>query len=133
MADIFGTGGQIEIDETRTTRTSWIGIIVGFTFVAFSLLSLIFGRGPVSKLLIGRNIESLTGDSAWNMIGWLFGAVLVPLVVIVSHQRELRQSLSPDHIKVSSRMRFLGVILVLGLFISTLHAFLGSMQIRFGV
>ena len=83
--------------------------------------------------LIGRNIESLTGDSAWNMIGWLFGAVLVPLVVIVSHQRELRQSLSPDHIKVSSRMRFLGVILVLGLFISTLHAFLGSMQIRFGV
>ena len=133
VADIFGIAGQIEVDEDRTTRTSWIGSGVGFGLVVTSLVFLPFGRGPIANLLAASDVDALTGDPMWNLFGWLVGAVLVPLVVIFFHQLELRQALSPDHIEVKARKKLLGAVLVLGLLISTLHAFLGSVQIQFGV
>ena len=133
MADIFGIGGQIEFDEVRTTRTSWIGFGVSFALAIVSALFLPIGRGPLVQLVIALDVDALTGDPIWNTLGWVIGAVLVPMVVVFSHQHELRRSLSPDHIRVPVRMKALGAVLVLGLIISTLHAFLGSVQIRFGV
>jgi hypothetical protein len=133
VADIFGIGGQIEFDEVRTTRTSWIGFGVSFALAIVSALFLPIGRGPLVQLVIALDVDALTGDPIWNTLGWVIGAVLVPMVVVFSHQHELRRSLSPDHIRVPVRMKALGAVLVLGLIISTLHAFLGSVQIRFGV
>ena len=133
VADIFGISGQIELDEDRTTRTSIIGAFVGLvlTFVSAGFLSV--GRGPLLHLLLARDVDALTGDPIWNTLGWAVGAVLVPLTVVFSHQYELRQSLSPDHIQIPLRKKALGGVLVLGLVVSTLHAFLGSVQIQFGV
>jgi hypothetical protein len=132
VADIFGISGQIELDEDRTTRTSFVGALIGLvlTFVSAGFLSV--GRGPLLQLLLARDMDALTGDPIWNTLGWAIGAVLVPMTVVFSHQYELRQSLSPDHIQVPIRKKALGVVLVLGLAVSTVHAFLGSVQIRFG-
>jgi len=133
VADIFGISGQIELDEDRTTRTSFVGALVGLVLAVVSAGCLPAGRGPLIELLLARDVDALTGDPIWNTLGWAVGAVLVPLTVVFSHQYELRRSLSPDHIQIPLRKKTLGVVLVLGLVVSTLHAFLGSVQIQFGV
>jgi hypothetical protein len=133
VADIFGISGQIELDEERTTRTSYAGALVGLLLTSVSVGCLPIGRGPLLQLLLARDVDALTGDPILNTLGWAIGAVLVPMTVVFSHQYELRQSLSPDHIQIPLRKKALGVVLVLGLAVSTVHAFLGSVQIRFGV
>lgn len=130
VADLWIGSDSFETDESRTTRTSRAGGIVAGTAVAISIVFLFIGIDP--KFYLSDGVTSISGDRIWNSLGWALGAVVVPLVVVVAHQVELRQALSPDHIKVSSRTKWLGVALVLGLFVSTLHAFLASASIKFG-
>jgi len=130
VADIFGIGGTIEVDENRTTRTSVVGLVIAAILTLLSAALIAFGIDPA--FYYSNNVTTITGDQTWNMAGWMLGAVFVPLVVVFSHQYELRQSLSPDHIKDVRRNKLLGVVLVLGLVVATIHAFLGSAEIQFG-
>lgn len=130
VADIFGIAGNIEVDEDRTTRTSIVGVLIAAGLTVVSAVFIALGIDPA--FYFSDSVTTITGDRTWNTFGWVLGAVFVPLVVVFSHQFELRQSLSPDHIKDSRITRLLGVVLVLGLLVSTAHAFLGSAEIQFG-
>lgn len=130
MADIFGIAGSIEVDENRTTRTSFVGVLIAAILSLFSAMLFTYGIDPA--FYFSDSVTVVTGNRTWNTLGWALGAVLVPLVVVFSHQFELRQSLSPDHIKDARRTKLLGVILVIGLILGTAHAFLGSAEIQFG-
>lgn len=130
VADLFGIAGNIEVDEDRTTRTSVVGVLVAAALSLFSAVLIAFGIDPA--FYYSDSVTVVTGNRIWNTLGWALGAVLVPLVVVFSHQFELRQSLSPDHIKDARRTRLLGIILVVGLVLATAHAFLGSAEIQFG-
>lgn len=130
MADIFGIAGSIEVDENRTTRTSFVGVLIAAILSLFSAMLFTYGIDPA--FYFSDSVTVVTGNRTWNTLGWALGAGLVPLVVVFSHQFELRQSLSPDHIKDARRTKLLGVILVIGLILGTAHAFLGSAEIQFG-
>jgi len=130
MVDFLLGADNFELDESRTTRTSMIAPVIAGVVVAVSAFCLILGINP--KFFLSDSVTRISGDQRWNTVGWALGAVIVPMVVVFAHQLELRRALSPDHIKVSSRTKVLGVVLVVGLVISTLHAFLGSALIKFG-
>ncbi len=130
MADLWIGSDSFETDVSTTTRTSWVGVIVAGTAAGISAILLFMGINP--EFYLSNGVESLSGDQIWNTIGWVLGAVATPLIVVIAHQVELRRALSPDHIKVSSRGKLLGIILATGLVLSTLHAFLGSASIKFG-
>lgn len=130
MADIYGITGSIEIDQDRTTRTSIVGVSIAGSLVLVSAGLIALGIDPA--FYFSRNVTTITGDRVWNTLGWVLGAVLVPIVVVFAYQFELRRALSPNHIQDSGRTRMLGVIMLIGLLVSTVHAFLGSAQIRFG-
>ena len=130
VADIFGIGGVIEVDEGPTTRTSWIGVGVAGSIALYSAILLALGMSPSFYFTDGG--APVTGNRMWNTLGWVLGAVIVPLVVVYSHQHELRRSLSPHHIRDNRIKNALGFVLVIGLLVSTIHAFLGSVTIQFG-
>lgn len=130
MDDFLLGADSFELDGSRTTRTSLIAPVIGGVVVAVSAFCLILGINP--KFFFSDSDVGISGNQRWNTFGWALGAVIVPLVVVFAHQLELRRALSPDHIKVSNRTKVLGVVLVVGLVISTLHAFLGSAIVKFG-
>jgi hypothetical protein len=130
MSDFLLGADNFEFDESRTTRTSLVAPVIAGVVVAVSAFCLILGINP--KFFLSDSAIGISGDQRWNTFGWVLGAVIVPLVVVFAHQLELRRALSPDHIKVSNRTKVLGVVLVVGLMISTLHAFLGSAIVKYG-
>lgn len=130
VADIIGIGGAIEVDEAPTTRTSWVGVGVAGSIVVFSTILLSLGMSPSFYFTDGG--APVTGNRMWNTLGWVLGAVVVPLVIVYSHQHELRRSLSPNHIRNKRINNVLGFVLVIGLLVSTVHAFLGSVTVQFG-
>jgi hypothetical protein len=130
MSDFLLGIDNFELDESRTTRTSLIAPVIGGVVVAVSAFCLMLGINP--KFFLSDSAIGISGNQRWNTFGWVLGAVIVPLVVVFAHQLELRRALSPDHIKVSNRTKVLGVVLVVGLVISTLHAFLGSAIVKYG-
>ena len=130
MVDFLLGADNFELDESRTTRTSLVAPVIAGVVVAVSAFCLILGINP--KFFLSDSVTRISGDQRWNTFGWALGAVIVPLVVVFAHQLELRRALSPDHIKVSGRTKVLGVVLVVGLLISTLHAFLGSALVEYG-
>lgn len=130
VADLWISGDTFESDASLTTRTSWVGAVAALLVVSTSFVILLMGINP--KFYFSDGVTSVSGDRKWNIIGWVLGAVVTPLIVVVAHQVELRRALSPDHIKVSSRNKLLGIFLFMGLVVSTFHAFLGSVSIKFG-
>ena len=130
MSDLLLGADNFEFDESRTTRTSLVAPVIAGVVVAMSAFCLILGINP--KYFFSDSDIGISGNQRWNTFGWALGAVIVPLVVVFAHQLELRRALSPDHIKVSGRTKVLGVVLVVGLVISTLHAFLGSALVEYG-
>jgi len=131
VSDLWIGTDSFETDVYTTTRTSWVGSIVAGIAVVASFVSLFMGIDPAFYFATD-GVANVSGDRMWNTFGWVLGAVATPLIVVIAHQFELRRALSPDHIRVSSRNRLLGVILIAGLVISTIHAFLGSASIKFG-
>lgn len=130
MADIFGFDSQIEIDQTETTRSSWAGVVVGGVLVAISGVLVAFGMNPAAY--ISENGAAIEGNQIWNWTGWVLGAIVVPIVVVLAHQQELRRSLNPNHIRKGQIKNLLACVLFSGLTVSALHAFLGSVTIQFG-
>jgi hypothetical protein len=130
VADFWLGSDSVELDESRTTRTSWLGVAIAAGICVASFVMLFFGIGP--EFYLSDGVDSISGSRWMNTAGWFLGAVGVPLSVVLAHQVELRRALSPDHIKVESRSNLLGLVLVIGLLVSTLHAFLGSASIKFG-
>ena len=96
-------------------------ISLGWTNLALLVVSLLC-------FAFGKKYPSLTGSSAVNVIGWVFGAILVPTCTIIYRQIEVvRRTNNPGHISSRSLQQWMVSAMVVGVVFAGLHGFLFSL------
>ena len=96
-------------------------ISLGWTNLGLLLVSLLC-------LVFGKKYPSLTGSPTVNVIGWVFGAILVPTCTIIYRQIELvRRTNNPGHISSRSLQQWMVSAMVIGVVFAGLHGFLFSL------
>ena len=96
-------------------------ISLGWTNLALLVVSLLC-------FAFGKKYPSLTGSSAMNIVGWVFGAILVPTCTIFYRQIEVvRRTNNPGHISSRALQQWMVTAMVIGVVFAGLHGFLFSL------
>ena len=101
-------------DEEHVSRSS----------AAFGWTALVLLGFAALFLLFGKRYPSLNGSPAMNVVGWILGAVAVPVNTIIFRRTELRRSSEDEaHISSASLATWLTISMVIGVLLAWAHGF----------
>ena len=114
--------GAVDIySDNATTRSPvWLAwTSISMVFVS-ALLLFFVGRSPL--LLFSDGQTDLDGNGQANLLGWVLGAVVVPLsAILFRHVEATRKESSEYHLSNRGAQEAFKWILVVGILLATLH------------